>query len=86
MSIDQLTEADLKRELDDLQSRSPRLDHNEIFIVWFLRAFVTADEGLAISALCGGSRDKDVDAVLIDDGSRCVFIVQGKYRNKFNGT
>jgi AIPR protein len=82
MPKDQLTEADLKRELDDLQSRSPRLDHNEIFIAWFLRAFVTADEGLAISALCGGSRDKDVDAVLIDDSSRCVFIVQGKYRNK----
>jgi hypothetical protein len=82
MTIEKLTAEDLKREIDDLQSRYPRLDHRELFIAWFLRAFVTAEENSAITALCGGSRDKDVDAVLIDDNSRKVFIVQGKYRNK----
>lgn len=82
MPKEKLQEEDLKRELTDLQSRYPRLDHRELFVAWFLRAFVTANETSAISALCGGSRDKDVDAVLIDDSSRKVFIVQGKYRNK----
>ncbi len=83
MALDKLTQADLKREIDDLQSRHNGLrDYREVFVAWFLRAYVTADEGSAISALCGGSRDKDVDAVLIDNNSRKVFIVQGKYRNK----
>jgi hypothetical protein len=85
MTKDKLNETDLRREIDDLQSRFPRLDQRELFVAWFLRAFVTANEGSAISALCGGSRDKDVDAVLIDDNSRKVFIVQGKYRNKLMG-
>lgn len=82
MAMDKLTQVDLKREIDDLQSRHTRMDYREVFVAWFLRAFVTADERSAISALCGGSRDKDVDAVLIDDNSRKVFIVQGKYRSK----
>ncbi len=83
MALDKLTQADLKREIDDLQSRHNGLnDYREVFVAWFLRAYVTADEETAISALCGGSRDKDVDAVLIDNNSRKVFIVQGKYRNK----
>lgn len=82
MTIDKLTEQDLKREIDDLKSRYSQLDIRELFVAWFLRAFVTADENSAISALCGGSRDKDVDAVLIDDNSRKVYIIQGKYRNK----
>ncbi|HXQ35711.1 MAG TPA: hypothetical protein VN843_16975, partial [Anaerolineales bacterium] len=83
MARDKLSQSDLKREIDDLQSRHPGLsDYREVFVAWFLRAYVTADEQSAVSALCGGSRDKDVDAVLIDNNSRKVFIVQGKYRNK----
>ena len=82
MPTEKLHIEDLKREIDDLQSRYPRLDHPELFVAWFLRAFVTAEEPSAISALCGGSGDKSVDAVLIDDNSRKVFIVQGKYHNK----
>ena len=66
MALDKLTQADLKREIDDLQSRHNGLnDYREVFVAWFLRAYVTADEESAISALCGGSRDKDVDAILI---------------------
>lgn len=49
---------------------------------WFLRAFVAEDDVDAESALCGGPRDKGVDAVLIDDSARIVFVVQGKYRQK----
>lgn len=82
MPNEKLTVDDLKREIDDLKSRYPRLDEKELFVAWFMRAFVTADENSAIASLCGGSNDKEVDAVLIDDNSRKVFIVQGKYRNK----
>ncbi len=87
MALDKLTQSDLKREIDDLQSRHNCLDdYREVFVAWFLRAYVTADEVSAISALCGGARDKDVDAVLIDNNSRKIFIVQSKYRNKLMET
>ncbi len=82
MPTEKLTQADLKREMDDMQSRYPRLRHPEIFVAWFMRAFVTADEQSAITSLCGGPHDKGIDALLIDDKSRKVFIVQGKYHGK----
>src|SRR5881409_2909697 len=50
-----------------------------------LRAFVTDGESSATSALCGRSRDKGVDAVLIDAAARIVLVVQGKYREKLAG-
>ncbi len=60
----------------------PKLADDELFVLWFLRAFVAEDEPAATAGLCGGSRDKGVDAVLIDDPARIVFVVQGKYRQK----
>lgn len=77
-----LTEADLRRELDDFRERYPKLADDELFVLWFLRAFVAENEESAAAALCGGPRDKGVDAVLIDDPARIVFVVQGKYRQK----
>lgn len=82
MTTTALTEADLRRELDEFKERYPKLADDELFVLWFLRAFVAEDEGSAAAALCGGPRDKGVDAVLIDDPARMVFLVQGKYRHK----
>ncbi len=82
MSAMRLTERDLGRELDEFKERYPKLSDDELFVLWFLRAFVAEDEGSAASALCGGPRDKGIDAVLIDDAARIVFMVQGKYRHK----
>jgi hypothetical protein len=82
MATTALTDADLRRELDEFKERYPKLADDELFVLWFLRAFVAEDEGSAAAALCGGPRDKGVDAVLIDDPARIVFIVQGKYRHK----
>lgn len=82
MAATTLTEADLRRELDEFGDRYPKLADDELFVLWFLRAFVADDEGSAVSALCGGPRDKGVDAVLIDDPARLVFVIQGKYRQK----
>jgi len=82
MATAHLTDTDLRRELADFRDRYPKLAPDELFVLWFLRAFVAEDEGAAVSAVCGGPRDKGVDAVLIDDPARIVFVVQGKYRQK----
>lgn len=78
----QITESDLHRELADLKEHYPRLKPDELFVLWFLIAFVTEDEKQAAEALCGGSGDKSLDAVLVDDDAKMVFIIQGKYRKQ----
>ena len=40
----QITESDLNRELADLKERYPRLKPDELFVLWFLIAFVTEDD------------------------------------------
>ena len=75
-----LTPSDLKQEISEWHSKFPRLREDELFVAWFLRAFVTEDETNAANSLTGGSGDKDVDAIYIDDDAKIVFVVQGKYR------
>lgn len=82
MAIAGVTEQDLRRELGEFRDRYPKLADDELFVLWFLRAFVTESDSDATAALCGGARDKGVDAVLIDDPARIVFLVQGKYRKE----
>ncbi len=77
-----LSEKELGRELAEYRDRYPNLGNDELFVLWFLRAFVTENESDAASALCGGAHDKGIDAVFVDDGARIVFIVQGKFREK----
>lgn len=85
MASIKLTEQDLKRELSGYRERFPKLADDHLFVLWFLRAFITEDEREAADSLCGGSNDKGVDAVLIDNETKNVFITQGKYRQKANG-
>ena len=85
MASTRMSEIDLRRELGDFKERYPNLGDDELFVLWFLRAFVAEDEATATKALCGGPRDKGVDAVLIDEPARIVFVVQGKYRQKVAG-
>src|SRR5712691_11515148 len=82
MATAHLTEADLRREIAEFRDRYPKLGDDELFVMFFLRAFVAEDDSAAMAGLCGGSRDKGVDAVLIDESARIVFVVQGKYRQK----
>ncbi len=82
MATTRLTEKDLARELNEFSERYPKLGADELFVLWFVRAFVTENEAAAAAALCGGPRDKGVDAVFIDEPGRIVFVVQGKYREK----
>jgi hypothetical protein len=69
------TVQDLKRELDQFQERYPRLAPDELFILWFLRARVTDKEQEAAAALTGVAKDKGIDAILIDDAAKMVFII-----------
>ena len=80
MKRKQLTAPDLKRELHDWQERFPRLKDDELFVAWFLRAFVVEEDAHAVESLTGGSGDKDVDAIFFDERAKIIFIVQGKYR------
>jgi len=74
------TDLDLKRQLGEFRDRFPRFADDQLFVLWFLRAFITEDENEAANALCGGAGDKGVDAVLVDDSTKNVFLIQGKYR------
>src|SRR3990172_7669203 len=85
MKRGELTLADLTREIHDWQERYPRLKDDELFLAWFLRAYVIDDEGQSVAALSGGSGDKDADAVHFDEQAKIVFIVQSKYRKELWG-
>ena len=71
---------DLKRELDELRNQHPKFKSDDLFVMWFLRAYLTDDIPTIASSISGGSNDKGADAVLIDHTSRTVFIIQGKFR------
>jgi hypothetical protein len=73
---------DLKEQLDDIHRRYPNFKEDDLFVCWFLRAYLTEDEKIAAEAVTGGSGDKSVDAVLVDHKAKAVFLVQGKYRTK----
>jgi hypothetical protein len=76
------SEQDLTRELSELSDRHPALADDSLFVLWFLRAFVTDSESDAAQALTGGPRDKGIDAVYIDEPAKTVVIIQGKYRKE----
>ncbi len=78
----QVTERDLRTEIEDMRQRFRAVKDDELFVAWFLKCFVTDTEKEAVAALVGGAKDKSIDAVHIDERARRVFIVQGKYRQK----
>ena len=81
MANSSLTENDLRRELSEYRERFSSLGDDELFVLWFVRAFLTESEAESSrSDLRWVWCDKSVDAVLIDDSARIVFVIQGKYR------
>jgi AIPR protein len=75
---------DLREELTDLGSRFRSLSENDLFVLWFLLAYLVEDEDVAARGLVGGSGDKNVDAVVVDDSASTVFLIQGKFRLSIN--
>lgn len=76
---------DLAREVDTLSELYPKLSEDNLFVLWFLSAFITDDIGLAVKSLCGKKGDKNIDAIFIDDKSKSIFVVQAKYRKDILG-
>lgn len=79
---DLATIRDLQAELTELRSRHSTMPDDDLFVLWFLLAFVTDDEAVAAKAISGRAGDKSNDAILIDDATKTVVLVQGKYRQK----
>ncbi|MGD8453672.1 MAG: AIPR family protein [Phycisphaerae bacterium] len=86
MNHEKLTLQDLNAAIEDIGSRFPNLSDDDRFVLWFFRAYVTESEERAAEAVAGGSRDKGIDGLLIDDAARVVFLVQAKYRKKLAST
>lgn len=86
MMQSKLSHVDFRDLINDLAERHRHLSEDELFVLWLLTALITDSERQATDAIVGGSGDKGVDAVLIDDDSRVVVVVQGKYRRKLNAS
>lgn len=79
MNIEQL-----KAEIYELGQAYSGLTNDELFTLWFLRAYLTESVQAAADAVVNGSKDKNIDAVLIDDTRKLAVIVQAKYRQRLN--
>lgn len=82
--MEQVSEKDLRHQLEDLRERYPKLKDDALFVAWFVVCFITGSEPEGVDSLVGGSGDKSLDALVIDDSARRVFLVQGKYRQKLD--
>lgn len=72
----------LRSELSTFHDEFPKLSDDDLFVVWFLFAFVTGDKASAVAALTGHSGEKGIDAIHVDHTARLVSVVQCKYRKK----
>jgi len=84
MSIMPSTISDLKKELEEIGNRFPQLKDEDIFTAWFVRAYITGSEKTAVESITNGPKDKGIDAIIIDDPARRVFVVQSKYRHEIS--
>jgi len=66
-------------EVNSLSSKFG-LPESKAFLIWFSKiAFDLSDEDAFESVLVDGPNDKSIDLFFVDDYSRRVIIVQGKY-------
>ena len=79
-----LSLSSLQLILKEFSERYRQFSSDDIFTLWFLRAYVTSSEQQAAEAVVGGAGDKSHDAIFIDDAAKTIFVVQAKYRNKLS--
>ena len=72
----------LATELSLLGRDFHKLKDHELFVAWFLFAYITGDRQDAVNALTGSASEKGVDGLYIDRKAKLVCVVQGKYRSK----
>ena len=51
------------------------------FVAWYMRNIHLLDQKQAKDAVTDGAKDKQIDAIYVDDDNSKVFVVQGKYYN-----
>lgn len=73
---------ELKNEIESHREIYPRFSDDNLFVLWFFRAFVTGEINEAKNAVTGEKNDKNIDGLFIDEKARLVFIVQAKYREE----
>jgi hypothetical protein len=73
---------DLKTEIGLLRDQYPHLGDDDLFVLWFVFAFVTGAKEEATDSLTGASSEKGIDAIHLDHKAKLVTIVQGKYRKR----
>lgn len=81
---ERITLETIKDEIKQIRKRNPHLKEDEAFVLWFLIAYLLEDEEQARRCLTGGSGDKNIDAIYIDEKAKQVNIIQGKFRQGDN--
>jgi hypothetical protein len=71
---------DLNREVESFKDSYPSFSPDSLFILWFMRAYITDDLELAARSVTGKRGDKGIDSIFLDEKAKMVFAVQGKYR------
>ncbi len=72
---------EIKDEIDQIRRNYPKLKDDSAFVRWFLHAYLADSEETARKALTGGTGDKSVDAILMDERARQVNLIQGKFHH-----
>lgn len=74
--------AELNAELGLLRDQYRHLPDDDLFVLWFVFAFVTGAREEATASLTGPSKEKGIDALHLDHDAKLVTLVQGKFRKK----
>src|SRR3954463_15159538 len=75
----------LEREIDAFAEQAPQLSVDNLFVGWFVRAYLTESDSAALESVTGGAKDKALDAILLDEKARVAYLVQAKYRRQHFG-
>lgn len=75
-----ITIKDFQKEVETLHEVHPKLSDEDLFLLWFIKAYLTDDDKLAVGAITNQSEDKNIDAVFIDETPKIAYIIQSKYR------
>jgi len=77
---------DILEEIDFIQEQKHVAQDYHAFVYWFIATLYGKDEVSIKRALCDGTHDKGVDAVLIDAIEKTVSIFQSKFERAGNET
>lgn len=69
----------IKSEIDQIRRTYPKLKDDSAFVLWFMLAYLTDSEDVALKSLTGYTGDKGVDAIFLDERAKQGHIVQGKF-------